>query len=123
MLPKLRKPIGILKQSLQPARAARKRLDALVDYLMAAGDQVRARGYLEKLLAVDSGNPAALRLRERLPPGAAPAPRSRPGGVLSALHHRPGVVFHAPFPTHIATRGHGARAYTRSSLTSCPVSN
>ncbi len=68
MLPKLRKPIGILKQSLQPARAARKRLDALVDYLMAAGDQVRARGYLEKLLAVDPGNPAALRLRERLPP-------------------------------------------------------
>ncbi len=60
--------IGVLEETTQRHPWDRDVLVALVDYLMAAGDQVHARDYVEKLLAVDPGNPAALRLRERLPP-------------------------------------------------------
>ncbi len=60
--------IDVLENTVQRHPWDRDVLVALVDYLMAAGDQVGARDYVEKLLAVDPGNPAALRLRERLPP-------------------------------------------------------
>ncbi len=60
--------IGVLEITTQRHPWDRDVLVALVDYLMAAEDHVRARDYVEKLLAVDPGNPAALRLRERLPP-------------------------------------------------------
>ncbi len=60
--------IDVLEITTQRHPWDRDVLVALVDYLMAAEDHVRARDYVEKLLAVDPGNPAALRLRERLPP-------------------------------------------------------
>ncbi len=60
--------IDVLEKTARRHPWDRDVLVALVDYLMAAEDHVRARDYVEKLLAVDPGNPAALRLRERLPP-------------------------------------------------------
>ncbi len=60
--------IAVLEQTAQRHPWDRDVLVALVDYLMAAEDHVRARDYVEKLLAVDPGNPAALQLREKLPP-------------------------------------------------------
>jgi tetratricopeptide (TPR) repeat protein len=60
--------IEVLERTVQRHPWDRDLLVAMVDYLMAAGDHLRARDYVEKLLAVDPGNPAALRLRERLPP-------------------------------------------------------
>jgi tetratricopeptide (TPR) repeat protein len=60
--------IDVLERTARQHPWDRDVLVALVDYLMAAEDYARARDYVEKLLAVDPGNPAALRLRERLPP-------------------------------------------------------
>ena len=60
--------IGVLEETAQRHPWDRDVLVALVDYLMAAEDHARARDYVEKLLVVDPGNPAALRLLERLPP-------------------------------------------------------
>jgi predicted CXXCH cytochrome family protein len=60
--------IDVLEETAQRHPWDRDVLVALVDYLMAAEDHERARDYVEKLLAVDPGNPAALRLHERLSP-------------------------------------------------------
>ncbi len=55
--------------------------------------------------------------------GGAPASRSKPSSFFVVRAHAPGRQDQAPFPTHIATRGRGARANARPSLASWTKAN